>query len=931
MTPGIDPGSPEESDLVVAIADFVVLDSKKVIATKDIAGEPLSDDEYAGHGLAPLMKAVSHRRGPATVTVENDETVGLLRRVAASVLQPGAKLNLLGSTNGEKAAFVMGGEAQVRVGVRGPGVNHDSRGRRATEADSKHRFPVLESRPTEPGGPGVNHEFRYTVDQQAERLAIAENLAELTEILGDLAAPISIEIPDDSSIGELLKVTEAILAAHPDQAVGLTMDWAPCVDFAPDMVCIPGGPAIVGNDDGPLYEQPEREIVISTFYLDKFEVTIAKHDVCTAAGGCDQRINKDKPVYKPFIRSVQPAVPIDGHRAAQYCAWAGKRLPSEWEWEKGARGPDGDRYPWGDDEPTCERTIFRECAPEPCPTPGHYTHVWDCPDHYTQDVGSFPAGHYGLHEMAGNGYEWTATWGLWVLSRCEGHCTGINPQGPCDGAPDCEYTDRVLRGGSWYWPKKQLHGSHRRLSQLDTGGHRLSVRCAVDHPWTTEFPPRILVEQPPQPADPDPPNPEALSIFNGPEDQAILVQPHHGGAGPNSWESLIGNAGGVFVGLSHSDSEGNIGLARPQWAWLVGDSALGLNRAGNSEDAKFVTALREQGRLRKLRGHIRGKSVLEDIAQATRGLGETVRVLDLSALAPGPLTPEIRANLSILPLDAETRVLWNVDGEYVVQGGLHLAKRLELEGFSRIRHLFHDRIEANRSDLKIVGLPGAQCPAKVIPFQYGTSQGPARLVSNEPDSEWFDMDWVFYLVLMDDKRILIDTGLGDLALVEKYGLKDYVAPVELLRRRGIEPSTITHVVLTHGHADHAGSLHHFKNAQILVQQVELDSLTKMPEFAWLSEAKDQVVAVDGELAPFAGLHLVPSGGHTTGSQVAIVESGICKWVFVGDECYSRDACRDKVHLPAEFAEHPEANAAFIDGSLARWIEEGAMVMAFHER
>jgi formylglycine-generating enzyme required for sulfatase activity len=138
-----------------------------------------------------------------------------------------------------------------------------------------------------------------------------------------------------------------------------------------------------------------------------------------------------------------------------YCAWRGKRLPDEWEWEKAARGPNGDAYPWGNDPPTCDKAQYRECAPKGCTPYRGKKHAWDCVEHATKPVGSYPAGHYGLFDMAGNGYEWTSS----VPSAAESN-------------------KRVLRGGSWYWPAAQIKASHRRVDRPNTGHHRLSARCA---------------------------------------------------------------------------------------------------------------------------------------------------------------------------------------------------------------------------------------------------------------------------------------------------------------------------------------------------------------------------------------------------------------------------------------------------------------------
>ncbi|MEM6294189.1 MAG: SUMF1/EgtB/PvdO family nonheme iron enzyme, partial [Myxococcota bacterium] len=366
-----------------------------------------------------------------------------------------------------------------------------------------------------------------------------------------------------------------------------------------DMVCIPGGPAIVGYDDGLPEEAPARELVLSTYYVDRYEVTNSQYDACHEAGACKVRINRTQTIMKPFVGEDQPAMPMDWHRARSYCAWAGKRLPTEWEWEKAARGPDGELFPWGNDEPTCDKTVFRECAPYGCkPYPGK-AHRWDCNEHATKPVGSFPAGHYGLHEMAGNGYEWTSSAGVERIEDCGEACNGLDPQGLCDGAFPCK-GQRILRGGSWYWPKHRTRGSHRRLEKLKTGSHRLGMRCATQNPYLTTFPPTHLSEARQSPADPTPPSEAELAIVAKVADDPIedkkicgaKVRETWGEAQarggrsettcrdpfpyimtnePRSylWNDYVQDLGGAYVGIGSDQNYSTIAAMRPSWAWVM--------------------------------------------------------------------------------------------------------------------------------------------------------------------------------------------------------------------------------------------------------------------------------------------------------------------------------------------------------------------------
>lgn len=420
-----------------------------------------------------------------------------------------------------------------------------------------------------------------------------------TGALGTLAlsGAVAIDVLDTSALEPVLAAAEAIAEAGGQASLAFAFD--PCVQAPEGMACIPGGPAIVGYDDGLPEEAPARELVLSTYYIDTYEVTNAQYDACHEAGACRVRINRTQNIMKPFVGEDQPAMPMDWHRARSYCAWAGKRLPTEWEWEKAARGPDGELYPWGDDEPTCERAVFRECAPYGCkPYPGK-AHRWDCNEHATKPVGSFPAGHYGLHEMAGNGYEWTASAGIESVEACGEACNGLDPQGLCDGAFPCK-GQRILRGGSWYWPKHRTRGSHRRLEKLKTGSHRLGMRCATENPYLTAYPPAHLTTVRDAPAALEPPTEDALAAFAAVPDDPIedkkicgaKVRADWGSAQaeggrsettcrdpfpyimtnePRSylWNDYVDNLGGAYVGIGSDQNYSTIAAARSEWVWVM--------------------------------------------------------------------------------------------------------------------------------------------------------------------------------------------------------------------------------------------------------------------------------------------------------------------------------------------------------------------------
>ena len=248
-----------------------------------------------------------------------------------------------------------------------------------------------------------------------------------------------------------------------------------CGSVPAKMACIPGGPFVRGASDRDEHARPRETIWMQTFWIDQYEVTYAEYKACEAAGECDRA----GPRYVDFDRPLQPVNGINWFHADKYCKAQGKRLPTEAEWEKAARGTDGRLYPWGDDPATCTHAIIKGTRGRGCGV----KKKGKKPDTgYPWEVGSRPPNQYGVYDMAGNAYEWVADWFSPSYGRCGADCRGVSPRGPCGGADTCPgHRRKVVRGGSWYWDYSRATTVYRRAHVPDNDPfHHFGFRCASD-------------------------------------------------------------------------------------------------------------------------------------------------------------------------------------------------------------------------------------------------------------------------------------------------------------------------------------------------------------------------------------------------------------------------------------------------------------------
>ncbi len=212
------------------------------------------------------------------------------------------------------------------------------------------------------------------------------------------------------------------------------------------MVHVAAGPFEMGSDRGFTNERPEHRVDLEGFYLDLNEVTNQQWNAYAAFLGIAPKSEAND----------HPVTNVSWTEAQEYCRWAGLRLPTEAEWEKGARGTDGRTYPWGE-------TIDGSHA--------NYVDSGDSFDNNTTPVGLFPEGRspYGALDMAGNVWEWAEDW---FDENYYASSPARNPSGPSGGI------GRVLRGGSWLNLPLSLRSSHRGGRDPADRTNFIGFRCA---------------------------------------------------------------------------------------------------------------------------------------------------------------------------------------------------------------------------------------------------------------------------------------------------------------------------------------------------------------------------------------------------------------------------------------------------------------------
>ena len=220
------------------------------------------------------------------------------------------------------------------------------------------------------------------------------------------------------------------------------------------LLSVPAGEFPMGSTDSDSQaypnEKPQHTVYLDAFWIDQTEVTNTMYRLCVQAGLCQAPSKTTYYAGTQFGNS--PVVYVSWNDAQAYCQWAGRKLPTEAQWEKAARGTDGHTYPWGEGI-GCDKANYAGCIGKAIA------------------VGSYPSGAspYGALDMAGNVWEWVADW-------YDQNYYASSPSSNPPGSVTSQY--RVLRGGSWKNEAQDMRAANRGRGDPGIPDVDYGFRCA---------------------------------------------------------------------------------------------------------------------------------------------------------------------------------------------------------------------------------------------------------------------------------------------------------------------------------------------------------------------------------------------------------------------------------------------------------------------
>lgn len=299
------------------------------------------------------------------------------------------------------------------------------------------------------------------MNQKKPAVQAAVNLPTVQQTMAEILVEPSATASPEPTIQATSQPTELPAVVEPSPTPTLSLGIGSTQVSEKDgmtQVYVPAGSFTMGSDLGQSDETPVHQVVLSAFWMDKTEVTNSMYAQCVRDQVCAKPLITASMTRATYYVNTEfadfPVIGITYPAAKTYCEWAGRRLPTEAEWEKAARGSEGNNYPWGNDNPSCSAANFQGCKGD------------------TDKTGNHPNGAsiYGALDMAGNVFEWVSD--LYQQTYYETSPL-VNPVGPEEGS------FQIARGGAWDSNTNILRASNRTMMSANTNSNNVGFRCAL--------------------------------------------------------------------------------------------------------------------------------------------------------------------------------------------------------------------------------------------------------------------------------------------------------------------------------------------------------------------------------------------------------------------------------------------------------------------
>jgi hypothetical protein len=526
--------------------------------------------------------------------------------------------------------------------------------------------------------------------------------------------------------------TNSAAQAPPSDPTPQTPEPAPTIEPVVDhacpappkgMVCVPKGPPTIGADDQRKAENTAHTVDVSTFYIDRHEVTNADYAACEKASVCPRRGLPQGKAHE-LLGPDQQAVPVSWTMAHAYCVWAGKRLPSEAEWEKATRGDDGAFDGAGNGFEWVEEANPSTRRRPPPPTKRRPRRSFRCASTDPTLSRWPPLAITDPPRLAADPAPPTAE--ELAKFRAVVEDTDIMAIEPCRrqgmARLDCRDPKSYIRTNEvlqqvWLPYIQHLGGGYVGLGADQSYSFIAAARS--EWAWIFDYDPTVvrlhgIIRTLVLASD----TPDAFVARFAPkaarQARALLKEAHAQDASEaEATDELYRNVRERL--WNHYAASSRPRPLMGVFGWLR-----------TAESYRYVRLMLEQGRIQSLKGNMLTDQALPSIARSARALGVAVRIYYPSnAEEQWALTPQYRQNVIGLPFDERSVVLrtligkrWKSESEsywhYVVQGGIDTQRKMSRADYRRVTQFMEDRLKTDLPHLSIVRLPSRTEPEPAV-------------------------------------------------------------------------------------------------------------------------------------------------------------------------------------------------------------------------